>query len=167
MTQNEDHCATCQTPILPCHHCLDRRIERITALEPGESDEILSSVITVDYAETVAHYCNENCWRAAEPKVIDDLRLRYPYPQTDDGLIGVCSRCGGMFQLTQLHVAFNLLDEELEEKPWLTIYTVHEGQCLAHFCPGCEPPLYEESEFETEQDTEYCDVNRRKERALK
>lgn len=142
LSEDELACGCCGAEVpYPRHHTLERciltiRLER----EASESSRKFSQIGKGTNSEIVHKYCNRKCWERSVEKMVSLLALKYPWP-SDVGLIGICSRCGGMLNRTTPHVVYLIQDETHIRKPWVIEIHVNHGMIFAHLCRNCAPSL--------------------------
>lgn len=140
---NEDfgHCSHCKTPLKARYWSLDRNIEVISYTKLGRRAK---SIINVLDCQGLMQLCSKDCARAA----VSALMASLGYSRLNPGVspIEPCSKCGAPTDLTQMHVAYNLLVGTEIQKPWLTEYAPETGETVAILCQKCDPPAFEIAE---------------------
>ena len=154
-------CDACNKPLKARHHTFNKHVEQCFYGQPESDDGIVCQVLSAD---TLAAYCSAEC---AWPAVLADLSSRnLSYTGGCLGPIGVCAKCGGPVLMTGPHVSYNIYDETLERKPWLTSINVHCSEGLAEVCVNCDGDVEADSRNLAEPEEIESPVVLVKERAL-
>lgn len=137
MPSLEQCCAQCGTPLGSRRHCLDRRVEVVDFCSQEQSITVLSG-------ESVYLFCGFECWSRYEKNVIELLGLINTYPVFDR--ISSCCRCRGPVDRASGYVAYAIMDQILEVKPWLTTCYPQDDAEFAILCNQCDFPSFESEE---------------------
>lgn len=140
MTQPEDfgRCDTCEAGLTSRYSSFNRLVERIDYDRPGETPDD-QATITILRDDVLGEFCGEVC---AMPSVLLALFERgLRHSGGGAGPIETCAKCGGPVDLTQPHVAYQLMDQTETRKPWLISIHTHEAETLAYVCQHCDGDL--------------------------
>jgi hypothetical protein len=112
-------------------HRVRRLVYQTEDGKPKATEQVLSS-------DMQPAWCSIGCWEEMADALIAALALKTPFPGSRP--VVPCSRCGEPVDNTKPHVAYVVLDIEVQDAPWAATAKVHWSRLLAVLCWECEAP---------------------------
>lgn len=137
-SENYGECDACGVSLTARYWTFDRLVERVDYNRPGDTPSS-SATVTVLRSETLEQMCSEDCARLVAFLRLAERGLRQG--ECGTGPIEVCAKCGGPVDLTQSHVAYQLMDQTESRQPWLTMINPIDSEILAYVCSACDGDL--------------------------
>jgi ssDNA-binding Zn-finger/Zn-ribbon topoisomerase 1 len=140
MSKMEDfvECDTCGASLDVRFWSFDRLVQRFDYDRQGDTPDDCATV-TVLRDEMLGQFCDDDCARLT---ALPDLAERgLKLVECGAGPIETCAKCGGPVDLTEPHVFYQLMDQTVTHKPWLSSVQPHDTEALAYVCPRCDGDL--------------------------
>lgn len=134
-TGDYGRCDTCGVALTSRYHGFSRQIARCQ-YPVSAGTEKLAAVLHVLYEEQLTQYCGEACATVGAHAQLQDRGIKWHV--VAPGPIAPCSKCGMPVDLTQPHVAYEMMDQTEIRQPWLTTVEPHDSETLARLCQGCD-----------------------------
>jgi hypothetical protein len=132
-------CDTCAGLVATRYHSFNRQIERRRYPQAGDdtNEDVIVHVLLSDH---LTQYCGGECAHVGAYCQLTDRGI--PSDTTIEvGPIAHCSKCAKSMDLTQLHVAYELMDQTEIRQPWLMTIKGHDSTTVALVCASCEGDL--------------------------
>jgi hypothetical protein len=131
-------CDTCASKLGSRYHVFCRHVERLQydAAGEGAAPSIFTHVL---HAEHLTQYCGAACAEDGGYCQLYDRGI--PFGMVADGPLAPCSKCRAPMDLTQAHVAYELMEQTETRQPWLTSIEPHDSQTIARLCKNCDADL--------------------------
>lgn len=130
-------CTTCGVAVNSRYHSLSRNVERH---QYGPTDAAPQSCTCfILRSDRIGQYCSAACgWDGAYRALIErGFFLSIP----GNGPVVPCAKCAKPIDLTQPHVAYELMDQTEIRQPWLLSVEPHDSETVARLCCACDGDL--------------------------
>jgi hypothetical protein len=127
-------CDTCKDKLTSRYHTFSRNIERH---QYGDGEQ--SCNVVVLRSDGLWQYCSDACSLQGEYDQLRDrgISLSTPGP----GPIEPCSKCGSPIDLTDQHIAYEMMELTEVRQPWLLSAEPHNSRTVARLCVRCDGDL--------------------------
>lgn len=144
-------CIYCLEVITNPSWSLDRNTQKYGTIE---MDGKTLNSINIQFSQEMFRYDGQPCWKAHEPSIVKEMKLKTTYPPTSPPMTACC-RCGDPVDRMLSHISYAINAMNMEETPdgWIGHFV--EGDEFAVLCPNCEEPDAAESETAAETENNY------------
>ncbi len=131
-------CETCAVNLTSRYHSLSRHVEQCQ-YTASDDDNTQLTRINILHAEQVTQYCGSECAQIGAYSQLNDRGISLNL--VGDGPITPCSKCSKPMDLTQAHIAYELMDQTEIRQPWITCADTHDSETVARVCSNCDGDL--------------------------
>lgn len=149
-------CNTCGAGLGSRYHSLSRNLERRQYDHPDAASK--ACTIHVLRSDRLEQYCGAECAWVGAYSELNDRGI--PLLDPGEGRVTPCAKCGKPIDLTQPHVAYELMDQTEIRKPWLLSVKPHDSETVARLCASCDNDFSAEDSAEDDNEDDANDVAR-------
>ena len=147
-------CNTCGVALDSRYHSLSRNVER-HQYNPPDADPT-SCTNHILRSDRLEQYCGAECAWVGAYSELNDRGISLI--DLGKGKVSPCSKCGKPIDLTQPHVAYELMDQTEIRQPWLLSVNPHDSKTVARLCSTCDGDLAAADDAAVGEDLSVVDV---------